>query len=218
MKKILSKVRKFKLSKFQIFTLAGVSLLVLGALIVAPTLYFRWSDTGTANASSLTSSQVWSKVAADKTPATNNEPRVTGFPVSISIPGPRPDLDMSNSIIPGYYDKATGAWTLTDDDAQFATISSKPNNISGNTFIYGHYRPNVFAYLHLITPGTIATITTNNGYQFSYKFVDSYAVQPTDTEVLSTSISPVLTIQTCSGTFMQNRSMYVFSYVSYKKV
>lgn len=215
MKKFISKLSKLKLNDLRLISLIGGTLLVVGLIGVGPTLYFRWTHTGTAEANPISASQLFAQVDGNKKTAPN-VPLVTGFPVSISIPGSRPALNINVGIIPGYYNKNTNGWTLSDTDAQFATISTQPNNISGNTFIYGHYRPNVFAYLHLITPGTIATITTNNGYQFNYKFVTTYAVSPTDTSVLSYSGDPVLTIQTCSGSFFQNRQMFIFSYDGYK--
>jgi sortase (surface protein transpeptidase) len=206
-----------RLTKLQKISVFGGLLMIVGIIGVAPTLYFRWTNTGTASASPILPASVVKEINA----ANKKQPQqslVTGYPVSISIPGPRPALDMNVNIIPGYYNASTGAWTLTTTDAQFVTFSAQPNNITGNTYIYGHYRPNIFAYLHLISPGTIATITTSNGYQFNYKFVYTYAVTPSQTAVLQTSKAPILTIQTCSGDFFQNRQMYIFSYDGYSKV
>jgi hypothetical protein len=205
-----------KLSKLKIMSLVGGLLLVIGLIGVSPTLYFRWTDTGTASASPVNANQVWGELNSSPAKPVGN--LVTGYPTYISIPNIRPALNMNVPIITGVYNKTNNSWTLSDSSAMFAPISSQPNNVSGNTFIYGHYRPNVFAYLHLIKPGTIATITTSNGYQFTYKFIGSYAVVPTDTTPLSYSGTPVLTIQTCSGTFFQNRQMYIFSYNGYTKV
>lgn len=219
MVKILSKIKQAKfarLNKLKLFSLVGVCLFFIGFVGIAPTLYFRWSDTGTASASSINPNQIWGQIRSLKQSA-SNEKLVTGFPVYISIQNIRPALNMNVPVIPGYYNKATGAWTLSDTSAMFAPITSQPNNISGNTFIYGHFRPNVFAYLHLIKPGYLATVTTNNGYKFTYKFIGSYAVVPTDPNPLGFSASPILTIQTCSGDFFQNRQMYIFSFDGYSK-
>jgi len=153
-----------KLNKTRLSILFGAILIVIGLAGAVPVLYFRWTNTGTASASPVTTTQVWGKANVD-------QKLVTGFPTSISIPGPWATANMNVGIIPGYYTKS-GGWTLTETDAQFAVLSTQPNNISGNTFIYGHYRPNVFAYLHLIKPGTIANVNKNNGYKFTYKFVE----------------------------------------------
>lgn len=201
----------------KVMSLIGGLLLFIGLIGVVPTLYFRWTHTGTASASPITASQVWGQVNS-AVKASSNEKLVTGFPVSISIPGERNALNMNVPIVPGYYNKNNGSWSLSLSDAQFAVMTSQPNNISGNTFIYGHYRPAVFAYLHLIKPGVVATITTNNGYVFSYRYINTYAVQPNNTSALVNSDVPVLTVQTCSGSFFQNRQMYIFSYIGYRKI
>lgn len=138
---------------------------------------------------------------------------VTGEPVEISIPS----LNIDLQVIPGVYNAKTGEWNLTLDKAQFATPSVQPNNETGNTLIYGHYRPEVFAYLHLIKPGAQAIITTDNGFKFTYTFQNSVAYDPTDTSIFTYQGAPRLTIQTCSGTFMQNRQMYYFQYDGYAK-
>lgn len=138
---------------------------------------------------------------------------VTGKPTSISIPS----LNINLQIIDGTYDAKSGQWTLTLDKAQFALPSVQPNNETGNTLIYGHYRPEVFAYLHLIKPGAQASITTDNGYVFTYSFQDSEALDPADTSIFTYRGAPRLTIQTCSGSFMQHRQMYYFHYDGFTK-
>ena len=138
---------------------------------------------------------------------------VTGQPVSIAIPS----LKMNLNVIPGVYNPRSGQWTLTDDKAQFAEPSVPPNNETGNTLIYGHYRPEVFAYLHHISPGAQAIITTDNGYKFTYTFQNTVPYNPGDTSIFTYKGVPRLTIQTCSGAFMQNRQMYFFQYDGYVK-
>jgi len=138
---------------------------------------------------------------------------VTGQPTAISIPS----LSMNLQVIPGIYNPKTGQWTLTLDKAQFAEPSVQPNNQAGNTLIYGHYRPEVFAYLHLIQPGAQAIVTTSNGYTFTYTYQNSEPLDPTDTSIFTYSGVPRLTIQTCSGSFMQHRQMYYFRYDGYTK-
>lgn len=138
---------------------------------------------------------------------------VTGKPVSISIPS----LNIQLSVIDGAYNQKTGEWTLTEDKAQFALPSVQPNNETGNTLIYGHYVPAVFAYLHHIQPGAQALVTTDNGYTFTYTYQSSEAFDPTDTSIFTYQGAPRLTIQTCSGSFMQHRQMYYFTFDTYTK-
>lgn len=206
-----------KLNKIKVASLLGGLLILIGTTLLSTIMYFHYFDKSSAAASASSPTQIASQETAIQK-AEHNKSLVTGFPALISIPGPRADLDMNVSVIPGYYYKQSDTWTLRESSAMFATTSTQPNNLTGNTFIYGHYRPNVFAYMHLITPGTLATITTNNGYKFSYRYIKTYAVKPDQTSVLSYSLSPILTIQTCSGTFFQNRQIFVFNYVSYSKV
>lgn len=138
---------------------------------------------------------------------------VSGKPVSISIPS----LELNLPVIDGQYDQNTGKWTLTTDKAQFATPTAEPNNIGGNTLIYGHYRKGVFNTLHTIQPGAQALITTDNGYTFTYTFENSETVDPSNTDIFLYKGAPRLTIQTCSGAFFQNRQFFYFKYTGYQK-
>lgn len=185
--------------------LISVIFIVLGLLGVAPTLYYRYR-LATANAAPTVPVITAPKVLKPNT--------ITGNPVSLSVPSVRINVPVIN----GYYNQTTKQWTLTLDKAQFATISTPPNNTAGNTYIYGHYRPEVFAYLHVIKPGSEATITTDNGYRFHYRLRDIKTVNPADTSVFAYQGPPVLTLQTCSGAWFQNRQQYTFDFVSYEKV
>jgi hypothetical protein len=130
-----------------------------------------------------------------------------------------PSVDINAvPVVDGVYDAKTATWSVGLSQAQFVSWTALPNNLQGDTYIYGHYRPAVFAYLHHIRAGALATVTTANGYVFTYKYVNTYATVPSDSSVLNYSGPPILTVQTCSGTFFQNRQLYVFDYLSYQKV
>jgi LPXTG-site transpeptidase (sortase) family protein len=179
-------------------------LIASGLMIMLPISYFSFKN---------------KVVSAQDTPVITSPDRldsnaITGHPKSISIPS----LNINLAVIDGNYDKQTGEWTLTLDKAQFATMTVPPNNEKGNTLIYGHYRPEVFAYLHLIKPGAQAVITTTNGYLFTYTYTNSQAFDPGDTSIFLYKGKPRLTIQTCSGSFMQHRQMYYFQLAGYKKI
>lgn len=139
--------------------------------------------------------------------------QVSGTPVYVSIPS----LNINVPVIKGY-ELANGTWTLTINSAQFATITKPSNNYEGNTFIYAHYRAGLFINLHLIQPGALAYVTTDNGYKFTYKYEMTYALKPTNTQIFAYSGAPILTLQTCSGAQFQNRQMFQFGYVSYQKL
>ena len=136
---------------------------------------------------------------------------ISGQPTHIAIPS----LNMSLPVIPGYYYPATKEWTLTLSEVQYATITPPPNNASGNTYLYGHYRPEVFAYLHLIKIGADAVITTSNGHTFTYQLESIRSTVPTDDSLFKYQGPPILTIQTCTGTFFQYRQLFTFKLVSF---
>lgn len=132
---------------------------------------------------------------------------VSGTPVRLRIPALGYDLP----VIDGYYDTKTGEWTLTKDKVQYAKISSMPNDQAGNTFLYGHYRKEVFATLHTIPTDAVAIVDTSNGHSFYYKFTIMKTVSPEESAgIFVYDGKPRLTIQTCSGIFFQNRQLFMF--------
>jgi sortase (surface protein transpeptidase) len=190
------------------------TILIVGGLVgTIPTLYYRWTNSGTATGSGPIVSASPLVTTPSGLPETPQTPVVSGEPIGIDIPS----LKINLVVVPGYYNAKTGAWNLSDTEAQFATPSILPNNVTGNTIIYGHYRLQVFALLHLIKPGATATVTTSNGYSFTYTYTGTYAVSPTNTSVYDYKGAPILTVQTCSGAYFQNRQMYQFNLLSYQK-
>jgi LPXTG-site transpeptidase (sortase) family protein len=139
---------------------------------------------------------------------------ITGKPTHIVIPSLRIDVAVAD----GIYNPKNGSWTLSHDKAHYALPTMQPNNETGNTLIYGHYRPEVFAALHKITAGANVAIDTDSGYRFTYTFQKSETVNPADTSVFTYQGDPRLTLQTCTGAFMQNRQLYYFSFVSVEKL
>jgi len=134
---------------------------------------------------------------------------VSGFPAHISIPG----VDISVDIDPGYYNKASQQWSLSLTKAEYATITPLPNDASGNTFIYGHNRWDVFYKLLKVQNGDQAIVTTTNHHTFVYQMTGQRDTKPTDTSLFTYKGPPILTLQTCSGFWYQNRSLFVFKLV-----
>jgi LPXTG-site transpeptidase (sortase) family protein len=186
----------------------SVTLILLGAGLIAPLSYY-WVQNKVAIASA-TALQVPGVAAL---PA-QRAGVVYGHPKELVIPSLKLDLQ----VIDGDYDPKTAAWTLTTDKVQYAVPSTLPNNVSGNTLIYGHYRQGVFATLHTIQVGAEATVITDNGYKFTYTFESSEAVKPSDTSIFAYSGDPRLTLQTCSGSFYQNRQMHYFKFDKYERL
>ncbi len=146
-------------------------------------------------------------VIAAAAPSVSAQPAlVSGEPVRIQIPALHIDLP----VIDGYYNKNSKTWTLTKDKVQYATITPQPNNREGNTFLYGHNRPGVFNVLNKVKPGDEVSIMTSNGHTFTYTFRTAYETSPNDVSLFEYKGAPILTIQTCSGVWYQNRQLFTF--------
>lgn len=137
---------------------------------------------------------------------------IYGKPVRLDLPS----LGLSLQVIDGYFNSQTKTWTLTTNKVQYATITPEPNNAAGNTFIYGHYRRNVFANLYKIAVGDVAVIRTSNDHLFTYRFRSSRITSPNDVALFSYQGPPILTLQTCTGLFYQNRQLFTFDLIGAK--
>lgn len=144
-------------------------------------------------------------------PPAHSTEEIAGRPVRIVIPASNVDLPVDE----GYYDSSSNSWTLSGYHAQFAMISTLANNVAGDTFIYGHNNNYVFGALRHVMPAVDARalIYTDNGHIFVYKFQKSFSLAPSDTSVLSYSGPPIMTIQTCTGSINEWRTMYRFDFV-----
>jgi LPXTG-site transpeptidase (sortase) family protein len=134
---------------------------------------------------------------------------ISGTPSHIAIPA----VDISVDVEPGYYNKSSQTWTLSLTKAEYATITPPANNGGGNTFIYGHNRWAVFYKLLKVQPGDEAIVTTTNNHTFVYKLTGRHDTSPNDTSLFRYQGPPILTLQTCSGLWYQNRSLFVFNLV-----
>jgi hypothetical protein len=136
---------------------------------------------------------------------------INGMPVKIVLP----DSNVNLPIVPGYYSADTNSWTLTGREAQFAMISTLPNNLAGQTFIYGHNNDYVFGALRHVTPsiGQPALLYLSNGHILQYSFLSVQSVGPTQTSVLSYTSKPTLLIQTCTGSLNELRTEYSYKFV-----
>lgn len=192
-----------RVSKLQ---LVGITISLVGLIVLTPILIIR-----------IQQQEALANAATVNIPAIAPVPApevISGHPNKITVPS----LGINLPVVDGAYNAKTGAWTLTGSSAQYALPSTLPNNDSGNTLIYGHYNKQVFSSLHNVKPGAEVYVETQNGYRFVYKFDNSEALNPADTSVFLYKGAPRLTIQTCSGVYMQNRQMYYFSFVRYEKI
>jgi sortase (surface protein transpeptidase) len=194
----------------KIALIGGTLMCLIGVVGAAPTIYFNTTHHGTVSAD-----PAFPTPKTTYTPATTPaKPVISGHPVSISFPS----VDITDvPVVDGYFDTKKQDWTLGLHTAQWGTMTPQPNDTAGNTYIYGHYRPEVFAYLHVIKPGAEAIVTTDNGYKFIYTFDSSINVDPTDVSLFNYQGPPILTVQTCSGSWFQNRQLFKFTFTRVEK-
>lgn len=184
--------------------IAGI-LIVTGVSLMAP---FALSHTEQARALQMATPAIQPAAPVIKSIAKGKPRHITVASVGISLP-----------VQDGSYNASTGEWTLNDDSAFFGTTTTPANSETGNTFVYGHNSRNVLGLLPQMKPGDTAVITTDTGYEFTYKFETSEKVKPTDTIVLAyDGDTPRLTLQTCTGIWGEMRHMFYFTLVSYKKL
>lgn len=139
-----------------------------------------------------------------------NKPLISGKPVQLVIPTAAIDI----AVVDGNYNQASQKWTLTKDKAHFAVMTPLANNHQGNTFIYGHNNELVFKSLHKIKAGEYAILKTDNGKTFLYVLREVKDVAPNDVSVFAYQGNPILTVQTCSGTWYENRRLFTFDFVT----
>lgn len=150
-------------------------------------------------------------VAIPKAPPTPLPPKViSGKPVQVTLPASAIDLKIDD----GFYNDVDGSWTLSDTNAQFATMSAPSNDHAGTTFIYGHGTDAVFGEIGGNHPpaGSIALVYTDNSHTFTYELEEVRDFEPSDTSLFAnmTSGPPKLIIQTCTGIFSEWRTMFIY--------
>ena len=138
----------------------------------------------------------------------------TGHPVRIEAPTVGVDMP----IVDGFYDAKSNDWTLYDDKAMFGAMTSQPNDNSGQTFIYGHATDRVFGKLLNMKIDQPVYVYTSNGYKFTYKLKETHVVSPSDTGILNYNGGPRLLLQTCVGTFSENRKFFILEYAAVDKI
>jgi len=173
---------------------------------------------GLLSSSHLFGNPVWAKAEPSVTtlsakPIVLPPQVIAGKPVRITIPDAAIDLPIGD----GTYNAQDGSWTLSDTEAQFATITSPANDHAGTTFVYGHGTDAVFGRIGSSRPtlGTQATIHTENGHVFTYRLQSISDLQPNDTAIFddTSSGAPQLVVQTCTGMFSEWRTLFTFDFV-----
>ena len=190
------------------FLALGAGLIVAGAVLLVVTIRNHAVNIVSAPSQHSPVAMVPAPAPAVQASAPAPQGYITGTPTGISIPS----LGLNLPVIPGYFDASTQEWTLTTTKVQFATPSTPPNNRSGNTFMYGHARRNIFGSLPKLQSGDVAIVTTDNGHKFYYTLASTQVVDPTDAAAaLHDSDKPTLTLQTCVGLLYQSRELLTFN-------
>lgn len=185
----------------------GITLIVMGVFVV-----FVASLVRSENARIITSPSI---TPNNSKPVTvSGSDTIQGKPIRLRIP----DVNIDNKVIDGVFDEKSGEWTLTTDKVQHALMTYQPNDKAGLTFMYGHNRREVFSRLSGIHEGTLASVTTENGHVFMYRFSESRVTKPNDISVFSYTGSPILVLQTCTGLFYENRELYTFEFIGVESV
>lgn len=129
-------------------------------------------------------------------------------PISLIVPKLKTNLTIKE----GKYDAANASWTIDNEAAFYATITPSPNNSSGNTLIYGHNSSHIFGNLNKLDTNDVIQIETTNSKAFLYKLKEVKDVSPTDLSLFKYKGKPILTIQTCAGTWYERRRLFIFSF------
>lgn len=184
------------------YGLFGFIIICSGLLLCGPGLYYQWHENNTAKTPIV--------LPSISLPDTTQQKIKTGRPARLYLPSVNIDLTVAK----GEFNQTTNTWTLSKDKAHYATVSDAPNDHYGNTFIYGHNRSQVFSHLAKLQPGAEAIINTDNNLRFVYKLANIEETDPNDTAViLPYSTKPTLSLQTCSGSWYQNRQIFRFDFV-----
>ena len=195
------------LQKINLYSsIASVYLLTIG--VISATLY----------ASHAFGAPVWAiskptPIYQKSVPIVNAIPdTISGKPARLVIPARNIDLPIDE----GRYDEASNTWTLSPTHVKFAITTMPANDQSGATFVYGHGTDSVLGRIGTNHPpkGSIAEIHTDNDHVFTYALQSIHNLNPTNTSFLRniTSGPPRLILQTCTGTFSEWRTEFIFSF------
>lgn len=191
--------------------IAGVGLIVLGLIGIVPMLF---NSDNAAIAAGPSNGQVAAPITEVKKQDPVAPQTISGHPVRIVAPTVGVDMP----VVDGFYDSTTGSWTLYSDKAQFAAMTTEPNDTSGQTFIYGHATQRVFGKLLNMHNGDQVEVYTSNGYKFTYTLKQTEVVTPQNTGILGYTGSPRLLLQTCVGVWSEDRKFFILDFTKVEKV
>lgn len=113
-------------------------------------------------------------------------------PIKLLIPSVKIDVNVVPAeIVDGFWETATAS-------ASFGLGSSHPQETGGNTVIFAHAKPGLFADLRLVKKDDLIYLFTASKW-FTYKVSEIKTVLPNQVEVVSPTQDKTLTLYTCTG-------------------
>lgn len=192
------------MKKYRFHIIIGSLFVLAGLLLMSDSIL---SAVRTANAMP---SQIVPGTPIEPTDSNTSEAKANAQPVAISSSA----VQLSVAIRPGYYDVNSQTWTLTNDAAYFAAMTTPPNTAAGSTYIYGHDTNEVFHPLNDLQTGETVTIKTSDGTKYVYALQETHDLSPNDSSWLrSQPDKPQLVLQTCAGLWSQYRRVFIFDLV-----
>ena len=195
-------------------SLIGLAMTVLGLVGMIPALYATDSAAVAASPQAETSEATVEAVQAASDEVQSNPQAINGHPTRVVASTVGVDMP----VVDGFYNNSTNEWTLYDDKAQFAAMTTEANDTSGQTFIYGHATQKVFGKLLNMRIGDQVEVYTSNGYKFTYTLKETQVVSPENTDILNYEGAPRLLLQTCVGTFSESRKFFILDFTKVDKV
>lgn len=195
--------------------LPWLSLVPVYLFILSLVLYASWSILQKNSENKIDIKSLLAKVTnEDLSHKTNFEEEIfSGRPDKLLIPS----LEINVDVEEGNYMSTTKTWNISDKGAFFAVNTALPNNLSGQTMIYGHNSKNIFGKTKNLKVGDQLFLYTDNQLVFEYTYDSSSEVKPQDTSLFSYEGKPKLTLITCTGFLNKKRSLMDFSLTSVKK-
>jgi len=135
-----------------------------------------------------------------------------GVPTNITFA--RLGIDLA--IQPGAYDSASQMWRLDRQHAFYIAPGTSPLRSSAVPLIYGHDIAGVFINLNGIAPGEVMTISNDKGQLLTFRYIQSYVVDPNEGNVLNTIPNDrnSVDVLTCTGPWFTQRHIMRFEFES----
>jgi LPXTG-site transpeptidase (sortase) family protein len=124
-----------------------------------------------------------------------------------------PSLSLEINIEEGNYNSIDKSWNVSDQNAQFISVSDNPGPENGNTVIYAHNTKNLFGDTHKLKDSDNVYLYNENSNLIEYEYTGFKLVDPSNVSVINSSDSSKLTLITCSGLFNQKRRIMDFKFV-----